>query len=140
MSETRNKSDGIIVGKSVISFEMPNTANPDFPMYHVGHLLIPPKGIKDSEYAGMCAKVFTVVKGQAKSIEVSFGNPNHNDTTGTWDPRNTERFLLAPGDNLLVPPGNSYRLQNHSITTECLLSWTIIRPNPSRLAETDHED
>ena len=131
MSKTRKKSEGKIVGKAAQSFQMSNEENPAFPGYIVGHLLLPPKGIKDAESVGMCAQVFTVVKGQANSIEVAYGDPDHE--SATWDPLNAERFLLAPGDNFLVPPGNSYRLRNHSTSTECLLSWTIIRHNPSLL-------
>ena len=127
MSKTRTKSEGKVVGKAAQSFQMSNEENPAFPGYLAGHLLLPPKAIKDPESTGTCAQLFTVVRGQAKSIEVAYGNPER-DTD--WDAKTAERFLLAPGDNFMIPPGNSYRLRNHSATTESLLSWTIIRPNP----------
>jgi centromere protein C len=131
IAKTRKKSEGKVVGKAAQSFQMSNEENPAFPGYIVGHLLLPPKGIKDAESVGLCAQVFTVVRGQANSTEIAYGDPDHEKAT--WDPAHAERFLLSAGDNFLVPPGNSYRLQNHSTTAECLLSWTIIRHNPSLL-------
>jgi centromere protein C len=135
MPKTRKKSDGNVVGKAAQSFLMANELNRSFPGYIVGHLILPPQGIKDAESVGMCAQVFTVVRGQAKSIEIAYGDPEHEAVK--WDPKHAERFLLSVGDNFLVPPGNSYRLQNHSHSTECLLSWTIIRHNPSRGKEEE---
>lgn len=107
---------------------MTNDENPAYPGYIVGSLVLPPKAIKDAESVGLCAQVFTIVKGQAGSIEIAFGDPDQEGAV--WDPDSAERFLLSVGDNFLIPPGNSYRIQNHSKTTEALLSWTIIRHNP----------
>lgn len=135
MSKTRTKSEGKVVGKAAQSYHMSNEENPAFPGYLAGHLLLPPKAIKDPESTGSCAQLFTVVRGQAKSIEVAYGNPERD--LKSWDPTNADRFLLAPGDNFMIPPGNSYRLRNHSTTTECLLSWTIIRPNPIVLLDDE---
>jgi centromere protein C len=132
---SRKKSDGNVVGIAAQSFVMPNEKNRAFPGYIVGHLILPPQGIKDAESVGMCAQVFTVVRGQAKSVEIAFGDPEHESVV--WDPKHAERFLLSVGDNFLVPPGNSYRLQNHSNSTECLLSWTIIRHDPNREKKED---
>lgn len=125
VSKPRKKSDGKVIGKAAQSFSVSNDRNPAFPAYIVGHLSLPPQGVKDAESVGMCTQVFTVIRGQAKSIEVAYGDPDHESVT--WDPKHAERFLLSVGDNFLVPPGNSYRLENHSNSTECLLSWTIIR-------------
>ena len=135
ISKARKKSEGKVVGKAAQSFLMSNEQNPAFPGYIVGHLQLPAQGIKDAESVGLCAQVFTVVRGQAKSIEVAYGDPDHE--AATWDPEHAERFLLSAGDNFLVPPGNSYRLQNHSTTMDCLLSWTIIRHNPNLLPKEE---
>lgn len=124
--KSRKKSEGKVVGKAAQSFVMANEENPSYPGYIVGSLILPPEGIKDAESVGMCAQVFTVVKGQAGSLEVAYGDPENE--TGTWDAAHAERFLLSVGDNFLVPPANKYRLQNHSKTTSCSLTWVIVRP------------
>lgn len=133
VSKIRKKSEGNVVGKAAQSFQMTTQPNPALPGYIVGNLFLPPKGIKDAESVGLCAQVFTVVKGQANSIEVAFDDPDND--SGIWEPAHADRFLLSHGDNFLVPPGNTYRLQNHSKTTECLMSWVIIRPNQNVHAE-----
>jgi hypothetical protein len=106
---------------------MTNDENQSYPGYIVGSLVLPPRAIKDAESVGMCAQIFTVVKGQGGSIEIAFGDPDQEGPV--WEPESAERFLLSVGDNFLIPPGNSYRIQNHSKTTEALLSWTIVRHN-----------
>lgn len=127
LSRSRKKNEGKVVGKAAQSFHMANDENPAFPGYIVGSLVLPPRGIKDAESVGLCAQVFTVVRGQSQSIEIAYGDPENESST--WDPSTAERFLVSQGDNFLVPPGNTYRVQNHSRTTEALLSWTIVRHN-----------
>ena len=127
MSKSRKNAEGKVVGKAAQSFHMSNEENPLLPGYIVGSLLLPPKGIKDAEAVGSSDQVFTVVKGQAKSIEVAYADPDNDNET--WDPEAAQRFLLSVGDTFLVPPGNAYRLQNHSKTSDCLLSWLIIHHN-----------
>ena len=117
--KSRKKSDGKVVGLAAQSFSMTNE-DPAFPGYIVGSLVLPPKGIKDEESVRLCSQVFTVVRCQAKALEVAYFDEDDNPM---------EHFLLSKGDNVLVPPENKYRLQNHSKTTEALLSWTIIRNN-----------
>ena len=122
----RRKSEGKVTGKAAQAF---NITYPDEDSYVgsiMGNLELPPKGIKDSESVGPCSQTFTVCHCQPKALEVAYGDP---DSTGEeLDPDHAQRFLLGPGDMFRVPPGNNYRLENHSTTTSCLLTWTIIRP------------
>jgi len=134
LAKTRKKNEGKVVGKAAQSFHMTNEENPSFPGYIVGSLILPPRGIKDAEAVGLCAQVFTVVRGQPRSIEIAYGDPDNGQAV--WEPATAERFMLSQGDNFFIPPGNTYRIQNHSKTTEALLSWTIIRHNTA-LADAD---
>lgn len=93
----------------------------------MGNLTLPPKGIKDAESVGACAQTFTVVGGQPGAIEVAYADPEEEEN-GVLKADTAIRFLLSPGDMFRIPPGNCYRLQNHSKTTECFMTWTIIRP------------
>ena len=93
----------------------------------MGNLILPPRGIKDPESVGSCAQTFTVVKNQPGSLEVAYGDADETD--GTLIPETAQRFLLSSGDMFRIPPGNCYRLENHSKSTECYLTWTIIRPS-----------
>ena len=90
--------------------------------------MLPPKGMKDSESVGGCAVIFTVVSGQPGALEVAYADPGE-ENSGTFMEETAIRFLLGPGDMFRVPPANNYRIENHSKTTDCFLTWTIIRPN-----------
>jgi centromere protein C len=127
ISKSRKRSEGKVVGQAAQSFHMANEQNPTYPGYIVGSLILPPKAIKDAESVGLCAQVFTVVKCQPGAVEVAFSDPEQEGNG--WDPETAQRFLLSVGDNFLVPPGNSYRVENHSKSIEAVLSWTIIRHN-----------
>lgn len=124
-SKLRKKSDVSEVGKAAQAFYVSYDYNPVYPGYIMGKLILPPKGIKDAECVGSCAQTFTILAGQPNSIELAYADPNDD---GKMDLDNAQRFLLDPGDVFRIPPGNSYYLQNHSKTDECILSWTIIRP------------
>jgi centromere protein C len=126
LSTTRGKTEGKVVGKAAQAFNIPNDDNDNYVGYIMGNLLLPPKGIKDAESVGPCSQTFTVCHGQPQALEVAFGDPDMPE--GTLDPETAQRFLIGPGDLFRVPPGNCYRLENHSETSECLLTWTIIRP------------
>jgi len=39
-----------------------------------------------------------------------------------------QRQLLKKGDSFYVPPGNIYRLENHSEHKTCMIHWCIIKP------------
>jgi len=94
----------------------------------MGNLVLPPQGIKDAESVGSCAQTFTVVSCQDKSLEIAYGNPDDNN--GEVLPETASRVLLNRGDMFRIPPGNCYRLENHSKEVESYLTWTIIRPFP----------
>ena len=126
ISKKRKKTEGRVTGKAAQAFNVSCDDSEDYVGYIMGNLILPPKGIKDSESVGPCAQTFTVCLSQPKALEVAFGDPDQPD--GELDAETAQRFLLGPGDMFRVPPGNSYRLENHSETTECLLTWTIIRP------------
>ena len=125
----RKKNEGMVVGRAAQSFNVPSSDNNVFVGYLMGNLKLPPKGIKDPESTGACSQVFTVCSCQPNSVEVAYGDPHEEE--GSLSPETAQRFLLSAGDQFRIPPGNAYRLANHSSTTECLLAWTIIRPPKS---------
>ncbi|GAX09364.1 hypothetical protein FisN_6Lh265 [Fistulifera solaris] len=125
--QRRHKSDGKVVGVASQAFNVSTDSNPVYPSYIMGNLTLPPGGIKDPESVGACAQTFTVVTGQKNALEISYGDPDVNE--GEWEHESASRFLLNPGDIFRVPPGNCYRIQNHSKDTESFLTWTIIRSN-----------
>lgn len=128
MSKKRTKAEGKITGKAAQAFNIPSDDNDVYVGYIMGNLILPPKGIKDSESVGPCAQTFTVCHCQPKALEVAYADPDQGD--GELEVETAQRFLLGPGDMFRVPPGNCYRLENHSEKTDCLLTWTIIRPRP----------
>jgi centromere protein C len=132
ISKKRKKTESRITGKAAQAFNISSDDNDDYVGYIMGNLLLPPKGIKDSESVGPCSQTFTVCHSQPKAVEVAFGDPDQPD--GELDTETAQRFLLGPGDMFRVPPGNSYRLENHSDVSECLLTWTIIRPRSAPTA------
>lgn len=125
---TRPNTDGKVVGIAAQAFSVNSPENPasQYVGYLMGHLTLPPGGIKDPESTGACTQCFTVLTCQPGSLEVAFGIPDEED--GKIDPKTAQRFLLSSFDQFRVPPGNAYRLQNHSLTGESRLAWTIIRP------------
>lgn len=44
-----------------------------------------------------------------------------------WVEEKAQRVLLSKKDSFYVPPGNMYRLENHSTTKPCFIFWTIIK-------------
>lgn len=123
---SRKKSEGRVVGKAAQAFNVPTDDDDMYVGYVMGSLILPPSGIKDAESSGSCSLSFTVCQAQPKSVELAFGDPNEEE--GELNLKTAQRFLLGPGDMFRVLPGNCYRLENHSKTMDCLLSWTIIRP------------
>jgi centromere protein C len=123
---TRRKPESKVVGKAGQAFNIPNDENGKHVGYIMGSLVLPPTGIKDAESVGPCSQIFTVCACQPGALEVAFSNPDEHD--GTLHPKTASRFLLNPHDVFRVPPENTYRLENHSTTKECFLTWVIIRP------------
>jgi centromere protein C len=121
----RSKSEavGAFAGSG---FNTTTSINEKFVGYLSGSLTLPPIGVKDPESVGQCTQIFTVIRGQPGSLEVAYGDPGEEE--GVLRPATAQRFLLSPEDSFRVPPGNCYRLENHSTTTESLLTWVIIKP------------
>lgn len=122
----RKKSEGRIVGRAAQSFNVATGENDISVGYIMGNLTLPPKGIKDPETTGSCSQVFTVCHCQPKSLEIAYADPH--EETGNLNSESAQRFLLSAGDQFRIPPGNAYKLVNHSTTTDSFLAWTIIRP------------
>ena len=128
LPKARTRAEGKVVARAAQAFNIPqNEENENYVGYIMGHLAIPPKGIKDSESSVRCAHTFTVCHCQPNGLEVAYADPNEEE--GSFDPDTAQRMLLNPGDMFRIPPGNCYRIQNHSTTMDCLLTWTIIKPH-----------
>jgi centromere protein C len=127
VSNSRTKEEGRVAGRAAQGFNIPNNDNDNYVGYIMGNLVLPPKGIKDAESVGPCSQTFTVCLCQPSALEVAYGDPDQPE--GILNPDTAQRFYLGPGDLFRVPPGNCYRLENHSKRSDCLLTWTIIRPS-----------
>ena len=126
----RKKSDGKVVGRAAQAFNILNEQLSDnYVGYIMGHLTLPPKGIKDYESVGLCAQTFTVCHGQPGALELSIVDPDGDDNSNHDD--FAQRFLLSPGDMFRIPQNNTYQLRNHSESVDSKLTWTIIRPHSS---------
>ena len=89
-----------------------------------GSLTLPPLAIKDAEGVGECAQVFFVADCQNGSLEVDYADPKEE----TWQDETAQRNVVNKGDSFYVPPGNIYRLENHSKDKEVTMFWTIVKP------------
>jgi centromere protein C len=135
---SRTKAEGKVVGKAAQAFNVPKNDINNSPGYIMGNLLLPPKCIKDAESVGKCTQTFTVCHCQPGTMEVAYGDPNLPE--GILQLESAQRFYLSPGDLFQIPPGNCYRLENHSSTSECLLTWTIFWTAPSPFPPTTSND
>lgn len=121
----RRPDESELLGSAAQAFNVSNADSDHYPGYLMGNLVLPPRAIKDPEAVGNCAQTFTVVRSQPKALEVSYGHPDVDE--GIVDPAHAQSFFLGAGDMFRVPPGNCYRLENHSRVDDCLLTWTILR-------------
>lgn len=80
--------------------------------------------MKDAEGVGRFMQVFYVVDCQQDGLEMGLAHPELPE----YDERTAQRTLLRRGDFFCVPPGNIYRLENHSTAKAARLSYTIIKP------------
>jgi centromere protein C len=136
LSASRKKRESKVVGFASQSFHVPTDDDDLFPGYISGNVVLPPRGIKDAEGVGLCSQVFNVGDCQPNSLEFALADPSGQD--GEFDPKTAQRFLLSKGDMFQIPPGNVYRIENHSANVKATLFWTIIKCT-SR-AEQDEED
>ena len=110
-----------MVGFASQAFHVPTD---DFPGYIAGNVVLPPRGIKDAEGVGLCSQVFNVGDCQPNSLEFAIADPSGDD--GKFDPKTAQRYMLSKGDMFQIPPGNVYRIENHSKVMKASLFWTII--------------
>lgn len=100
-----------------------------------GFVDLPPEAIKDAEGVGRFAQVFFVSDCQNGSLELGIADPDKD----SWDNKRAQRQLLRKGDSFVIPPGNIYRLENHSIEKSAMLFWTIIKPLELQPDDEDEE-
>ena len=137
LSTTRGKKESKVVGFASQAFHVPTDQDDLFPGYIAGNVVLPPRGIKDAEGVGLCSQVFNVGDCQPNSVEFAFADPASQD--GEFDPKTAQRFLLSKGDMFQIPPGNVYRIENHSRTDEARLFWTIIKCTSRAEQDSDEE-
>ena len=94
------------------------------PAWTAGYIDLPPGAIKDAEGIGQFAQLYFVSDAQPGSLEFGLADPRQD----YWDDSTAQRVLLGPGDSFYVPPGNIYRLENHSLVKACKLHWVIFMP------------
>mmetsp|Transcript_32212 Transcript_32212/g.68590 ORF Transcript_32212/g.68590 Transcript_32212/m.68590 type:complete len:928 (-) Transcript_32212:210-2993(-) len=137
LSSARRKRESKVVGFASQAFHVPTDRDDLFPGYISGNVVLPPRGIKDAEGVGLCSQVFNVGDCQDGSVEFAVADPSGQD--GEFDPKSAQRYLLGKGDMFQIPPGNVYRIENHSKTEKVNLFWTIVKCT-SRAEQEDSGD
>ena len=137
LSSTHGKKESKAVGFASQAFHVPTDPDDLFPGYISGNVVLPPRGIKDAEGVGLCSQVFNVGDCQPNSVEFALADPSSQD--GEFDPDTAQRYLLSKGDMFQIPPGNVYRIENHSRTDEARLFWTLIKCTSKAEQESDKE-
>ncbi len=97
-----------------------------------GFVELPAGAIKDQEGVGECAQVFFVSECQDGALELGIADPAEPE----WNDETAQRLLLKKGDTFFVPPGNIYRLENHSADRNCFIFWTIVKPIPTNASNS----
>lgn len=100
-----------------------------------GFLQLPPESIKDAEGVGKYAQNFVVTGCHEGSLELGLAHPQK----AVWEESTAQRVLLKKGDGFYLPPGNIYRLENHSKVVPAVLHWTIIKPLEYQLEDEEVE-
>lgn len=111
------------VGSAAQSFNVPEVTK-HMSGWISGFVTLPAQAIKDAEGVGECAQVFFVSECQDGALELGIADPAEPE----WHDETAQRQLLKKGDSFYVPPGNIYRLENHSQDVESTIFWTIIKP------------
>ena len=142
LSSDRKKRESKVVGFASQAFHVQTDDDDLFPGYIAGNVVLPPLGIKDAEGVGLCSQVFNVGDCQPNSVEFALADPNGQD--GEFDPKTAQRYLLSKGDMFQIPPGNVYRIENHSKHDRATLFWTIVkctrRAEQEAEGESDEDD
>jgi hypothetical protein len=137
LSKNRKKGESKKVGQASQAFHVQTDDDDLFPGYIAGNVVLPPKAIKDAEGVGLCSQVFNVGDCQPNSLEFALADPSSQD--GEFDEKTAQRYLLSKGDMFQIPPGNVYRIENHSKTEDAKLFWTIIKCTSRAEQESDGE-
>ena len=136
------------VGFAAQSFNIPEIAGV-MSGWISGFVELPAGAIKDAEGVGECAQVFFMSDCQdgagtcvcpfvfslsvpylpptpllPKPVELGIADPSEPE----WRDPVAQRQLLKKGDSFYVPPGNIYRLENHSSSKAATVHWCIIKP------------
>lgn len=106
------------------------------PSWIAGYVELPPGAIKDEEAVGECSQVFFIGDCQDRAVEVGIADPSSE----VWVDAKAQRLMLSKGDSFYVPPGNIYRLENHSTTKPCTIFWNIIKPVESNVINAPEEE
>ena len=138
LSKNRKKGESKKVGRASQAFHVQTDQDDLFPGYIAGNVILPPRGIKDAEGVGLCSQVFNVGDCQPNSLEFALADPATQD--GEFDEKTAQRFMLSKGDMFQIPPGNVYRIENHSKTEEAKLFWTIIKCTSRAEQDSESEE
>lgn len=93
-------------------------------LFFTGFVELVPQAIKDAEGVGKHMQFFQVSRCQAGALELGIARPDVFEFVH----RTAQRVLLREGDTFFLPPGNVYRLENHSTKVTAKIFWTIIFP------------
>lgn len=102
-----------------------------------GRVVLPPGAWKEPEGVGQAVQLFYVTGCQPKSLEVALAPETDDDF---FTSKFTTHFLLSPGDEFYVPPGNVYYVKNHSTSADCDLRFTILKPEELQMADNNESD
>jgi hypothetical protein len=121
----RDPREGGVSGRAARAFNVTHETRSDYPSCLAGMLVLPPHGIKDPESVGANPLICGVASCQPGALEIAYGDPDEPE--GSFDPATATRFFLRPHALYRIPPGNCYRLENHSETDDAMVIWTILR-------------
>lgn len=86
--------------------------NTNIQSFNVGMVTLPTSSFKHREKTGGYTLLFTVHEAERNMLEYTLNSSSQR----------TQRFLLQPLDAFWVPPGNEFKLTNHSTTQNCKIS------------------
>ncbi|KAG7393679.1 hypothetical protein PHYPSEUDO_004442 [Phytophthora pseudosyringae] len=101
-----------------------------------GRVVLPPGAWKEPEGVGQAVQLFYVTGCQPKSLELALAPETDDDF---FTSKHTTHFLLSPGDEFYVPPGNVYYVKNHSSSADCDLRFTILKPEALPMPDDNNE-
>ncbi|CEG38210.1 Centromere protein C/Mif2/cnp3 [Plasmopara halstedii] len=102
-----------------------------------GRVVLPPGAWKEPEGVGQAVQLFFVTGCQPKALELALAPETDDDF---FTSKYTTHFLLSPGDEFYVPPGNVYYVKNHSSSADCDLRFTILKPESHSVPDDNESD